>query len=95
VRLRARKIGRWVRLGVLRAVVDVEEFEGAEDGFVLAAGAAALLAFGGNCGARNHTEGVAMGLFESLGGDGAMRKFEAALRAPQHPTGHVSAYPWS
>jgi hypothetical protein len=80
-------------LGVLGAVVDVEEFEGAEDGLATAVGTLTLFAFGGNCWTRNDAERIAMGLFESFGGDRAMWEFEAALRAPQHPTGHVSAYP--
>jgi hypothetical protein len=32
-----------------------------------------------------------MRLFENFRGDRAMRKFETALRASQHPSGHVSA----
>jgi hypothetical protein len=79
-----------------RTVVDVKEFEGAEDGVFFAVGAAARFTVGGQSRALNNTERIAMGLFENLGGDRAMRKFETALGAPQHPTGHVSALgPWS
>jgi hypothetical protein len=38
---------------------------------------------------------IAMGLFECFRGDRAVRKFETTLRAPQHPSRHVPAYPWS
>jgi hypothetical protein len=80
-------------LGVLGTVVDVEEFKGAEDGLATTVGTLTLFAFGGNCWTRNDAERIAMSLFESLRGDRAMWEFEAALRAPQHPIGHVSAYP--
>jgi len=77
----------------LGAVVDVEEFEWAEDGVFFAVGTATFLTFGGHGGTRDDAEGVAMGLLENFRGDRAVRKFETALRASQHPTGHVSASP--
>jgi hypothetical protein len=88
-------VGKVERLIGGGSVVDVEEFEGLEDGFFFAWGAAAVLAFGVDGRSLNDMERIAMGLFESFWGDRAVRKFEATLRAPQHPSGHFSAYPWS
>jgi hypothetical protein len=77
-------------------VVDVEEFEGAEDGSAFAIGTSALLAVGRHGGARDYAERITKGLLENLRSDRAVRKFETAFWAPQHPTGHVSALgPWS
>lgn len=88
--LRLGRSRRWV-LCALSAVVDVEEFERFEDRFFFAGGTATRLAVGGHVRTRDDAEGVAMGLFESFRGDRAMRKFETALGAAQHPTGHLSA----
>jgi hypothetical protein len=82
-------------LRALGAVVDVEEFEGLEDRVFFAGGTAAGLAVGRHCRTLDYAEGIAMGLFEDFRGDRAMRKFETAFGASQHPTGHVSASgPW-
>jgi hypothetical protein len=83
------------RLRALGPVVDVEQFEGAEDRFTFTTGTLTVFAFGWDSRPRNDAEWIAMGLFESFQSNRAMRKFETALRASQHPTGHVSAYPWS
>jgi hypothetical protein len=79
------------RLCGFRTVVDVKEFKGAEDGVLLAARTAPLFTVSWHGGTRDDAKGVAMGLFESFRGDRAMREFETALGASQHPTGHVSA----
>ena len=75
------------------AVVDLEEFEGLEDGFLFAGGAAALFSFGDDGGSLNDMERIAVGLFECFRGNRTVREFETTLRAPQHPSGHVSACP--
>jgi hypothetical protein len=82
-------------LGPLGSVVDVEEFEGPKDGLVFTAGAAALFPLNRDGRARDYAKRVAKRLLQDLRGDRAMRKFELALRASQHPTGHVSACPSS
>jgi hypothetical protein len=75
----------------LGAVVDVEEFEGAEDGVFFTVRTAAFLTVVRHGRTLDDTEGVAMGLFESFRGDRAVREFETALGTAQHPTGHLSA----
>jgi len=50
----------------LGAVVDVEEFEWAEDGVFVAVGTATFLTFGWHGRTLNDAEGVAMSLFESF-----------------------------
>lgn len=79
------------RLFGLGAVVDVEEFEGAEDGFFAATRTTVRFAVGWHGGARDNAERISVSLFDDLGGDGAVRKFKIAFWASQHPTGHISA----